>query len=46
MDGNTEEWRDIEGYPKYQVSNIGNIKSFQIKVLCSLRGISPKFYGV
>lgn len=37
MDGNTEEWRDIEGYPKYQVSNIGNIKSFQINKSGRLR---------
>lgn len=23
-----EEWRDIEGYPKYKISNLGRIKSF------------------
>lgn len=25
-----EEWRDIEGYPDYQVSNIGRIRTFKI----------------
>lgn len=24
-----EEWRDIAGYPSYQVSNLGRVKSFQ-----------------
>lgn len=27
-----EEWRDIQGYPNYQVSNLGRVKSLERKV--------------
>ena len=27
MKDKLEEWRDIEDYPNYQVSNFGNVKS-------------------
>jgi hypothetical protein len=34
MDGNTEEWREIEGYNgSYQVSNTGLIRSFKVSKL-------------
>ena len=38
-----EVWRDIDGYDcKYQVSNLGNVKS--IYAIYVINGISNKYY--
>lgn len=42
LDG--EQWRNIEGFPSYQVSNYGRIKSFKKRKPRLLRAF-PNNYG-